>query len=128
MSNPYYNDEAQPTEAEAQAAMAQLEGWRDDAVKRHPGAAPLREYLTANSRAKVMELAGDLADKLGAGEAPSGPTVTGGSPALGDYQGDNDELALLAQRAARTHSNADFSAWLQKKHEMAGVEYPGPIR
>ncbi len=105
MSNPYYNDEAQPTEAEAQAAMAQLEGWRDDAVKRHPGAAPLREYLTANSRAKVMELAGDLADKLGAGESPSGPT-----------------------EAARTHSNADFSAWLQKKHEMAGVEYPGPIR
>lgn len=134
----------QPEESGVEDWLAELmeermENWRDKAIEAYPQVAPLREYLTANSRAGVMELAKDLAEKLGGTTPPSEeaptvtattptpapPAVTGGSPALPPPPSDDEELAELRKRAARTNSNADYSAYLRKKYEMEGLEYPG---
>jgi len=134
----------QPEETGLEAFLADLmaervEAWRDKAVQEYPTVAPLREYLTANTRAETLALAKDLAEKLGGTTTPSeeattvtntpepttpSPSVTGGSPALPPAPSDDEELAELRQRAARTHSDADYSAYLQKKFAMEGMEYP----
>lgn len=137
----------QPEETGLEAFLADLmtervEAWRDKAIELYPSVKPLREYLTANTRAETLALAKDLAEKLG-GVTPSSeeatetvtattptpttpsPSVTGGSPALPPAPSDDEELAELRQKAARTHSNADYSAFLRKKFAMAGEEYPG---
>jgi len=133
----------QPEETGLEAFLADLmtervEAWRDKAIQEYPTVAPLREYLTANTRAETLALAKDLAEKLGgtppSEEAPTvtntpepttpSPSVTGGSPALPPASSDDEELAELRQRAARTHSDADYSQYLQKKFAMEGMEYP----
>jgi hypothetical protein len=76
-----------------------IENWRDAAVAQYPSVASLREYLTANTKAETMALAEDLATKLGAGEAPSSPSVTGGSPAITRHPGDDTHYGIEEAQA-----------------------------
>jgi hypothetical protein len=99
------------------------EAWADKAVKQYPNVAPLRAHLRGNSKEEVLAQAKSMSESLK--EANPGPAMTGGSPALPPLPTDEEELAEIRQRAARTHSERDYSAYLRKKFEMAGVEYPG---
>jgi hypothetical protein len=136
MSTDYGNDfpgsispEDLRTPEDKQAAQdtmtAAVEHWRDEALKAHPAAAPLREYLTADSKAEVMALAEDLAAKLQGtrgGDLPNEPPVPGGSPALheGTHPGHPDrELDELRLRARRGDTNAAAEV-MRRQREAAG--------
>jgi hypothetical protein len=134
---------AQPEEDNPLAGFLQellaerVENWRDAAVAQYPAVAPIREYLTANSRAEVLALAKDLSEKLG-GTTPSSeeatpvttpttsapsPPVPGGSPALtGNEPADADEAELteLRNKAKRTQNPNDWAAYQRKQRELAG--------
>jgi hypothetical protein len=131
MSANYWNDEAQPaTDAQRAAAEAimndALETWRDRALKDHPGAAPLREYLTAETAEGVKALAADLEAKIGPTQpAQPTPTVGAGSPALPPSADDNP-LSEAAEALRRNpNSNEAQSNWLREKFHDAGMLYPG---
>lgn len=110
-----------------------VERWRDAAIAAHPNVpllAKLREYLTADTKAGVLALADELAEKLSGGtpaseEAPAvttptppaTPTVPAGSPALPDDQGADAELEQLRNEARRT---GDYTAYLKRQRELAG--------
>lgn len=114
-----------------------VEDWRDKAIKDYPNVAPLREYLTANTKAGVLELAKDLSEKLG-GTTPSeeapvntptpttsppapGPSVPGGSPALPATSEDAEaELAELRKEVRRT---GNWAPYLKRSRELAGWEF-----
>jgi hypothetical protein len=70
-----------------------LEHWRSEAIRQYPNVEPLREYLTEQSKEKVLELAKDLSSKL----PSSGPHIPAGSPALGSGPARGDEILAEAQ-------------------------------
>jgi hypothetical protein len=107
-----------------------LDRWRDAAIAQYPAVKPLREYLTAENKAGVMELAKDLAEKL-SGTAPASteaptvttptppatPTVPAGSPALPTDQGADAEMEELRKEARRT---GNWTPYLKRQRELAG--------
>jgi hypothetical protein len=125
MSANYWNDEAQPaTDAQRAAAEAimndALETWRDRALKDHPGAAPLREYLTAETAEGVKALAADLEAKIG----PTQPAQP--SPAITSHPGEGSELSEAREALRRSPNNPQLqSDWLKAKFHDAGMLYPG---
>jgi hypothetical protein len=129
------NDPSSGTYAQRQAAeemaAAALEHWRDKALAKHPGASALREYLTADSAAGVEALAAELEGKLGTGaggqQSPPSPSVTGGSPALGSYQGDGgDYTQERAMEDIRNGVDREkvFAQRLTQKFHDAGMLAP----
>lgn len=124
------NDPSSGTPAQRAAAEAimndALETWRDRAIKAHPGASKLREYLTAETADGVMNLAAELEGKLGNDQPePTVPTVTGGSPALNSYDGDDNSELGQAREALRKNPNNEKlqSDWLRAKFHDAGMTY-----
>jgi len=129
MSENFWNDPDVSGQVDALAADA-LEHWRDEAIKAHPGAASLREYLTAGSKQATIDLAKDLEAKIGPTQpAPSSPAVTGGSPALAANPGEGDDSLSEAREALRRNpnSNAAQTEYLRAKFEASGQQYPPDV-
>ncbi len=111
INDPTSGTPAQRAAAEEMLAAA-VEHYRDEAIKAHPGAAKLREYLTADgTKAGIMALAAELEGKLGTGEETPAPgaAVRGGSPALSGtrHPGDDNYDLEAAQQELRQTRNHD---------------------
>jgi hypothetical protein len=100
------------------------EAWQDKAVKEYPNVAPLRKHLHGNSKQEVMEQAKSMSESLKNVTPSPAASVTGGSPALGDYQ-PGDEVSEAREAVRRNPSNQNWSRYLRAKHAEAGISYPG---
>jgi len=112
----------------AELQQERLENWRNEAIAQYPAVASLREYLTAETKGKTLELAKDLAEKLGRGQTPTpGAAVGGGSPAIGRHPGDQEytqeramedirngvdrELVFQNRLAQKFHDTGQLAPW-----------------
>jgi len=130
MSNFDWNDETPQTDGqliEQQVAAEMIEdlqeAWQAKAAAQFPDAAHLSKHWRGNTKQEVLEQAKAMSESLK--QANPGPSVTGGSPALGDYHpGDTDEVSAAMEAARRNPtSNKAWSDLLRAKAHAAGVAY-----
>jgi hypothetical protein len=116
--------ETEVNEAVAAELVADLqEAWQDKAAKEVPEAAHLKKHWHGNSKQEVLAQAKAMAESLK--EATPSPSVTGGSPAIGNYHpGQEDELTEAREAARQNPSDANYSRYLRAKFADAGVPYP----